>query len=632
MSVKDLTKADFDFHVQGAGDDKECWEKEFIGCIKPELMRHFYRGKKEVVKYFGGNTEDSTQNLALSLLFASENTFASMVLPQNPRPIVVPLNETPSERAALMSSLLRKNMEINNGKAENREAIMNARFFGLGYKKVGYRVQYAEKPQVSAEPETITDKALNMFRQVTGGSEAMPVPMESKDTAELAYEEGVFNSSESPMNIWLDSRADLRNGRVRTHAVTRTMYDLMVYGNYDEEGLKEAYEKMKRLRGSRFDSRSMEVTLIERHIKQRNGIWVLSWIEGHERPLQYERSVLNTAPKYKQNMFQVLPISLTYEPGARYPVSYMKVSTQVMDKIDKVISLYLEIVSRTRNFTVVNKNAIEKGSIDAIEENRIGALILSNKTISDGDIRQITSQSVNNDIPVLLRTLQGALTQLVGIDQQMTSGNSENDTLGQDELARAGTKTRESGIKDTIRDFMISQFKMEGCLLQEYAAGELQGTILPEDFQNPQMQASFKPQNYEFMTMNNPIPAKNHLQGTYDYDMNVEEAVRPDSRSLREAYLSLLEAASNPVLKNALMEGERPKRIRVDLVAEELIKTYGQLGNPQRYIEELDSMQVAAIQAKEMLMGGGMKQMGSPPKRTEGKGQPEVSASTAGTV
>lgn len=105
MSVQDLTRADFDFHVNGAREDKECWEREFLSTIKPELMRYFYRGKKEVVKYFGTNSEDSTQNLALSLLFASENTFASMVLPQNPRPIVVPLNQTPPEPKRSSSAL-----------------------------------------------------------------------------------------------------------------------------------------------------------------------------------------------------------------------------------------------------------------------------------------------------------------------------------------------------------------------------------------------------------------------------------------------------------------------------------------------------------------------------------------------
>lgn len=624
MSVKDLTKSDFDYHVEYARSDKECWENEFLKQINPDLMRSFYRGKKEIVNRYLGTGEDSTQNLALSLLFASENTFASMVLPQNPQPIVVPLRDTPPEKAALMSSLLRRNMEINNSKIENREAIMNSRFFGLGWKKVGYRVDYPAKEQVAQEPETITEKAMNMFQSITGGSEGRPV-MESKETPDLAYDEGVFNASESPMNIWLDHKTDLRNSTCINHAIPRTMYELMVYGNYDEEGLQEIYDKMKRLRGSRFDSRSMNVTLIERHIKQKNGIWVLSWVEGHEKPLQYERCILNTAPRYKQNMFQFVPISLTYEPGVRYPTSYMKVSTQVMDKIDKIVSLYLDIVSRTRNFMLINKNDLEKGTIDAIEDNKIGLIGLTNKPISNGTLQQYTSPAIGNDIPMILKTLQGALTQLVGIDEQMVAGQSTNETLGQDELARSGTKTRESGIKDAIRDFIIKQMKIEGCLMQEYAAGELEGTILPQDFANPQMSENFQPQDYQFMTMQNPLPATKYLDGAFDYDMNVEEAVRPDSRSLRDGYLSLLEASSNPILKNAMLEGQRPKRIRVDLVAEELIKTYSQLGNPSRFIEELDSMQAAAIQAKDMLMGGGMKQQGSPPKRTEQKGQEEVS-------
>jgi hypothetical protein len=294
-----------------------------------------------------------------------------------------------------------------------------------------------------------------------------------------------------------------------------------------------------------------------------------------------------------------------------------------------VMGLYLDIVSRTRNMLLINKNDLEKGTIDAIENNKIGLIALTNKAINPGTFTHLTSPSVTNDLPNLVKMLQQAFTQLVGIDEQMVAGTSSNDTLGQDELARSGTKVRESGIKDSIRDFVIKQFKVEGCLMQEYAQGEFSGTLEPQDFSTPNPQMT-QPQPYEFMTMQNPISLSKNLEGTYDYDMNVEEAVRPDSRTLREGYLSLLESASNPILKSALMEGERPKRIRVDLLAEELVKTYGQLGNPEKYIEELTSMQVAAIQTKDMLLQGGMKQMGSPPKRGTPKGQEEVSASSSG--
>ena len=47
---------------------------------------------------------------------------------------------------------------------------------------------------------------------------------------------------------------------------------------------------------------------------------------------------------------------------------------------------------------------------------------------------------------------QQNLTEILGMDEQMISGKSKNDTLGQDELARVGTKIRESGIVDKVHD------------------------------------------------------------------------------------------------------------------------------------------------------------------------------------
>ena len=256
---------------------------------------------------------------------------------------------------------------------------------------------------------------------------------------------------------------------------------------------------------------------------------------------------------------------------------------------------------------LINRKDLESGTIDGIEQNRIGYVGLTNKSINPGTFAQINSPSVNNDIMNLTKVLEQALTQIVGIDEQMLAGRSDNETLGQDELARSGTKTRESGIKDAIREFIIHQFKIEGCLEQEYNEGEVKGSLIPQDYQNPMLQSrNSEPQPYEFMTMANPISVKSTLNGSYfDYDMNVEEAVRPDSLSLRKALLELLEAGANPLVKSALMEGERPKRIRLDLVAEEIVKTYGQLGNPSRYIEELTTDQVVGIQMKEIMMNGG---------------------------
>lgn len=631
MAVKDLNKLDFDYFVSYARDMETAHETEFVKAIDPDLMRAFYRGKNRALNRLTQNAYYGAEsNLTLSRVFSATNTILPQLYFRNPQPIVVPKRETSYKQAALMASLIRYYMELNQAKLQNQQAVLNAWFFGLGWKKVGYRVEYPVKEIVAGEPETFTEKILNQFKSITGGSERV-VPLESKETPDLAYDEGLFNSSESPLNVMLDHKSDLLNSRAILHRIPRTMYELMLYGNYDEEALKETYDKIKRVHGTRFDSRSMDVVLKELHVKQKNGIWILTWIDGQSKPLQYERSVLNSEQASKQNLLQFVPLYFSYEPGVRYPISHMKIATQIQDKIDKVAQLYLDIVSRTRNMIAIWKDGFEKGTIDAIEQNRIGTILLASKQLMPGSWANLNSPGVSNDLPNLLAILQQNLTEIMGTTEQAVAGSSENKTLGQDELATLGAKVRESGMQDSVRGCMIEQFKREGCLLHQYSEATIETTIEPKDFSSAEQQLQQKSVDVEFMTMNHPYPANKFLRGNYpggngkgvyDYDMNVEDAVRPDNQVLEQRYEKLILTVSNPLITESLLNSPAPKRIRVDLLIEEYIKTFQTLGVPQRFLEEMDSVQIAAYRTQQLLMQGGMPQKGVTSQPTEPKPEP----------
>jgi len=50
-------------------------------------------------------------------------------------------------------------------------------------------------------------------------------------------------------------------------------------------------------------------------------------------------------------------------------------------------------------------------------------------------------------------------------------------------------------------------------------------------------------------------------------------------------------------------------RLKTGLIAKKWLETFDGIGNPEMYIEKLDSMQVAAIQAQKVMMVGGAKEM-----------------------
>ena len=623
--LTDLSRGDFDHYRKYSESMRSLHDKEFMQEISPDIIRAFYRGRKVKDARFtrtGYGMDANEHLLMLSMIFGSANTILPNLHHRNSQPIITPLrgqssvpNVTPEESAAILTALERYYMKKNDAKVNNQEAALNAYWFGLGWKKLGYSRKSEPTEQIADEPETETQpeqKPFNFMDMMGLGKK--PDAIQSKERMEYVDEEGLFNSSESPLNVMLDHKADLRNCKVILHRLPRTLYELMNFPGYDQSIMQELSTKFSRAKGSRLDTRDVDLTINELHIRQRNGIWILSWVDDFDKPLQYEKST------WQGKGFQLVPLSFTNEPGVRYPVSHMKIAVQVQDKIDRMASLFYETVSRSKNMTLFHKGDLEPGTIDAIESNKIGAIGLTNKPINPGTFAQVTSAPVQNDLPALIAMCQQNLTEVMGSDAQMTTGKSKNKTLGQDELARMGTQVRESGMQDRFKDFMIEQFEKEAQLLQEYCDAELKLEILGTDFAEPIAAMENYKQTVEFMTMQNPLAARRYIENVeYQFDFNVEDSVKPDREKIMNDIERVIAFTTNPIVANAI--NEDGFIVKTGALAREWIGQVESLGNPRKYLSPIDSMQLAAIQTKRMLMSGGGSQPGAPsPKQTGSTG------------
>lgn len=600
LALTDLGKAEFDFFVKKASVMRNVHEEEFVKRIDPDLLRAQYRGKARKDPYNANKDDDydvTRDLLAFSRLFQASNTILPNVYYQNPAPIVIPGRNADSNSSALMTSIIKHYMKLNDAKRQNQEAVMNAWFFGIGWKKLGYRTVFM--PRVD-EPESQVDPSL--FDKLRGAAQSIfgkPDNTESKMRPDLVDYETLFNDSESPMNIMLDDKADLMNCKVILHRIPRTLYDLQNYGDYDPATLQEAEEKIKNKYGTRFDSRETELWMNEMHIQQRNGIWILTWLEDFEKPLRYEKS------SFQGKGFLFSPLIFTFEPGIRYPVSHMKVASQVQIKLDKLANMYVELIARSANFICVNEKSLSPGQSAALEKNLIRGLLKFKNPITPGDITNFQSGQVPADVERLMSMLQANITEIMGADEQMVGGKSKNETLGQDELARMGTKIRESGMQDRVRDWMIDQFRKESVLIKQYSNAQLDLLITGEDYSDPTTGVLQEDKWVSFMTPENPLGAKHYLQGEFDIDINIYEAIKPNKQVQQQQYERMMLALPN-VEQMLLQDGVK---VKSGLIAKEWFKTFEGLGNPDRFLEQLDPMQVAAIRTQKLLEAGGM--MGS---------------------
>lgn len=614
--LTDLSTLDMGFYVEYSKKMRTCWEKEFAEQIDPLLMRAFYRGKNkkqvESGQLYNQNLNSREHFLTMSRIFQSTNTILPNLYYQNPKIMALPIRQADPSSAALMTSALNYYMKVNFQKQENQEAVMNTWFFGLGWKKIGYRTEFTPKSQ---DPESVLEN-----KGFIGGVKSIlgikPDNNESKSRLEMVDYEGLFNSSESPMNVMLDHKADLRNCKVILHRIPRTLYELKNFGNYDEKTLQEIFDKMSYKSGSRLEDREIDLMLNELHIQQRNGVWILSWVDEHEKPLRYDKSTSQSLGLGFE------PLVFSNEPGVRYPVSHMKVASQIQENLDYLVTLLIRKIDGMRNTLLMNEKILAPGQKRAIETNKINGIAWTNKSFSSADVQQLNSSSVSNDLPYLINLLQQNATEILGTDEQTIAGRSKNKTLGQDELANLGTQIRESGMLDKVRDWMIRQAKIEGQLLKQYSNSELHLQITGKDYSDRQTGQSQEEKWVEFMTINNPLGMKHSLQGEFDYDINIYEAIKPDKENLRKQYLEMITIGSNPVIQQALLQNN--KKLRVDLVFENALKNFENIGDYETYLESLDSTQVAAIQTQQILMqNGGNLPMSNQQKLIESKSKQE---------
>lgn len=600
MALKDLSDLDFTYYKDYAKKMRDCHEKEFMEVIDPALMRAFYRGKNKkqsTNNSYNVNEHNREHFLTLSRIFQATNTILPNLYYQNPRIMASAIKMGDPRDGALMTAALNHYMVENKQKQENQEAVMNTWFFGLGWKKQGYRTVFYPETQDVESVSSTNQGFMNQVKSMVGMG-PKPDSNESKERPEIVDYEGPFNSSESPLNVMTDHKASLRQRRAVLHRVPRTLYDLKNFGNYDKQLLKDIEEKQQYKHGSRLSDREIDLTLNEFHVKHRGGLWILAWVDEHNAALRYDASTAEGCGDGWE------PLTFTNEPDVRYPISHMKVATQVQEHIDYLATLYIKILDRVRNQIMLNEQVLAPGQKKAVEANKLGGIIWAKKAITSTDFAQITSSPVSSDLPFLLQALGQNATEILGTDEQTVSGKSTNKTLGQDQMANVGTQIRESGMLDKVRDWMIAQAKTEGKLLQTYSDAELELEVTPKDFPINTPTVPTEPYVAEFMTQNNPMGLKSKLKGkTFNYNINIFEAIKPDTQTLRQSYMEMLNVSSAPAVQDALLQ--RGKAIRTDLIAEEAMKNFDGVDNPERFIEQLDSRQVAAIQASKVLMQSG---------------------------
>lgn len=578
MGIEDLSSGDFEYLKAYNSKMRAAHEKGFKSEIDPDLMRCFYRGyhTKEYRDFLSDPLRRSKHTMTLTKIFANVNTIQPNLYYQNPKIYCVPDKGANPSEAAVITAAMNELMRTTHQKQENQSWVMNAYFFGIGWKKLGYRTSYD----------------MNTASQ--------EVPM-------LPQDEGVFNTSENPDNVLIDHKGTWNNHKVITHRLKRTLDEIAGNQDYNQDAIEQIRSKNGVTRGSVYEDWEIDVNLNEMMWKTKQGIYVLTYLDESNLPLKYEKLGIDELPW--------VPLVFTNEPDVLYPISHMRVASHLQEWTNKIATLIVDKIGKSRDQIAVWEDALANGADQALQANKIGGVVKFKKPLTSGVIQNLTSSPVTADLFQMLGLSAQTLTENMGTNEQRVSGKSKNKTLGQDEMADMGTQIRESGMLDKVRDQLIRQKEIEGKIIQKYGVGEMRMNLDPSDFTGQEEPPIDAPVPMEFMTQKNPMPINNFVKSdSFNYELNIYEAIKPDKKSLAAEYDEAMMVYSNPLIEDSLLRMN--KRVRIDLIAEKRGKTFEYI-YANEFIETLDPMQTAQLQAMKVLQARG----GEPPQSAETKMQ-----------
>lgn len=215
MSVKDLSRGDFEWLRKYVYDDVRCHEEEFLREANPDLMHALYRGYKDPQYKQNLRDPQKLRNhiVTYSKIFVATNTIIPNLMYQMPRYLAVPEHGTGPNKAASMTSALNYYNKVLKQKVENQQAVLNAWFLGLAWKKVGYYVPEAPKEET---PET----------EGVEVGEPQGIGLQFGQVQRSYKKESPFNSFESPINVMIDHKGTLTNFKIITNRLVRSLQDL----------------------------------------------------------------------------------------------------------------------------------------------------------------------------------------------------------------------------------------------------------------------------------------------------------------------------------------------------------------------------------------------------------------------
>jgi hypothetical protein len=223
----------------------------------------------------------------------------------------------------------------------------------------------------------------------------------------------------------------------------------------------------------------------------------------------------------------------------------------------------------------------------------------------------------------LSQKLEDNIREILTVVGARASGNSKEETLGQEQIADYGNQLRSMGLQDCIKDFMKAQAKKLLQDIKQFATAPIILKVTGMNIQDPKTGELVTDKWVEFATPNSPKMLKEVIPADLDIEVDITEWARRDIAVVRKQLNEFVSQVVMPMKDLLMAQGKVFNAVEF---IKDAAKNYETLQNPEKYF--IDMPQPASLPPDGAPGGGGVP----PSPGAPGIPSPEKIATAANAV
>jgi hypothetical protein len=579
-----MTKAQLDFWKGEVKCGLKRQKKEFRDRIKYDELIDYLEGQQ------GKDSWTIIDEMSPALLSVVSNVYyqnPTVVVEAGSRTADAPVQPSmlfmlqnpdfrPYQLTELMQGALHYAMRKTAMKWEMQVSAFDLMLAGFAVVEVNHEVVGQEQPFEDARQEerqnplldSIASGIKNIYGKMTGSNTKEEAEEEaSKDAPQNTKTDQSFQTYVkrwNPGDVIFDSKAKtFDESRFVTKIVRMSLAEFNVKYPKFKGRVTASSDDLPGLEYAEFDAEDHKkaVTLYEVEIKKSQGPnCVLVMYMGIDEPIDYYTRPITT------NNF-ALKYACLDKYGKLYPISRAKKAKKNQDDVNHYMTIQFEHVDRAmRKIAYFNEGLTESGKTAQMSNDPYA---LVEKKIPGSVYEVMPAPPVVPENKELVARSVDTINKLIGTNELMKSGESQNDTLGQDQIQVTAFQGNVNALQDALAD--LSNEVLDGLkdIIQQLWDGDdyfkVTGIKGGDAWYDPAMG-----------------PLADILLGDYLVNSNIASAQRPNPDKDREMFVAYANMITSPdKVMFAQMHGKRPSMEILNALA----KKFEQ--NPEMIYEDI---------------------------------------------